>query len=199
MDSKPTAAAAAPSIFLLVQNLGSDEDHFRKNFPARTVNILAIIQMVSCLISMISPIFVLFFAGAYAGIELSFAGIWCGAFFGISGFIGCLAARYPSSERSVGFMVMSVISSCFCLPLLISFTIQNTVDLNIFRVSTLIFLALVTGPENTCTSVRQKNYFYCNLALATETFAFPSLKRANVQLPSQTSYGQIYKEVAQSS
>jgi hypothetical protein len=131
MDSKPkqdmaaapaAAAPPPPSVYLLVQNpvVTSDEDHFKKTFPARTVNILAIIQIVSCFLSIISHIVVLCFVGPYyMGIELSFAGVWCGVFFGVSGFISCLAARHPSSRRIIGFMVMSVISSCFCLPLLI--------------------------------------------------------------------------------
>jgi hypothetical protein len=97
----------------------ADARHGPSSLPARTVNILAILQIVSSFLSIISPILFLFFVGAYGRIELSFAGIWCGVFFGISGFMGCLAARYPSSGRIVGFMVMSVISSCFCLPLLI--------------------------------------------------------------------------------
>jgi hypothetical protein len=146
MDSKPTqdmaaapaaAAPPPPSVYLLVQNpvVTSDEDHFKKTFPARTVNILAIIQMVSCLISISSPILFLFFVGAIGGIELSFAGVWCGVFFGVSGFIGCLAARHPSSGRIVGFMVMSVISSCFCLPLLIlpAIGIVNSEDTRMIR------------------------------------------------------------------
>jgi hypothetical protein len=107
MDSKPkqdmaaapaAAAPPPPSVYLLVQNpvVTSDEDHFKKTFPARTVNILAIIQIVSCFLSIISHIVVLCFVGPYyMGIELSFAGVWCGVFFGVSGFISCLAARHP--------------------------------------------------------------------------------------------------------
>jgi hypothetical protein len=147
MDSKPkqdmaaapaAAAPPPPSVYLLVQNpvVTSDEDHFKKTFPARTVNILAIIQIVSCFLSIISHIVVLCFVGPYyMGIELSFAGVWCGVFFGVSGFIGCLAARHPSSGRIVGFMVMSVISSCFCLPLLIlpAIGIVNSEDTRMIR------------------------------------------------------------------
>jgi hypothetical protein len=129
MDSKPTqdmapAAVAAPpppAVYLLVQNpvVTSDNDHFKKTFPARTVNILAIIQIVSCFCSIISHIVLLCSVGRYGGIELSGSGIGCGIFFGFSGIIGCLAARHLFTGRIIAFMVMSVISSCFCLPLLI--------------------------------------------------------------------------------
>jgi hypothetical protein len=76
MDSKPTqdmasaATAAAPpppAVYLLVQNpvVTSDNDHFKKTFPARTVNILAIIQIVNCFLSIISHVNKLKFCQIY--------------------------------------------------------------------------------------------------------------------------------------
>ena len=174
MDSKQTqdmAAAATvaapppPAVYLLVQNpvVTSDEDHIKKTFPARTVNILAIIQIITCFLSTISHIILLCSLGLTGGFELSCASILCGVFFGVSGFTGCLASRHPSSRRIIGFMVMSVISSCFCLPYLIfaaigigeaehnrrhfSSSTYPTVEVEAFEAFNFIeiFLALITA------------------------------------------------------
>ena len=43
-------------------------------------------------------------------------GIYCGILYGLSGFIGVFASLRPAKSTIVSFMVMTIISSLFCLP-----------------------------------------------------------------------------------
>ena len=61
------------------------------------------------------------------GFQIVGTGIWCGIFFALSGVFGAIASRKPTFGWIVTFMVFSIISASFSLPLLVLSSI-GTVD-----------------------------------------------------------------------
>jgi len=97
-------------------------DRIRKIFPNYVLKKLAITQLVCGALAAILQILAI--ADDNAPWHKEFvahvgAGIWTGLFFGISGGIGLLVATRPSHRNLVAFMVLNIISSVFCLPLII--------------------------------------------------------------------------------
>ena len=64
------------------------------------------------------------------GLEFEGDGIWCGIFvifFALSGVLGLIASSKPSFGWIVTFMVFSIISASFCLPLLVLSSIRTAI------------------------------------------------------------------------
>ena len=92
------------------------KERILKLFPTRVVKILSIIQLVCAVLAPVLQMIVISNAhgfSAYIG-----TGFWTGIFFGISGGIGILVFQRPSHCNITAFMVMNIISSFFCIPLL---------------------------------------------------------------------------------
>merc|ERR1712001_233061 len=53
------------------------------------------------------------------GVAFVSTGIWTGFFFGISGGVGLVASNRPSNATIIAFMVLSIISGLFCLPMIV--------------------------------------------------------------------------------
>ena len=60
-------------------------------------------------------------------------GIWCGIFYGLAGLFGIIASLKPSFSSIVTFMVMTIIASVFCIPLLISSSISTAFTSSHYR------------------------------------------------------------------
>jgi len=97
----------------------SEKEHILKVFPKKTILTFSIIQLICAALAAILQICLIgihdsyYFTISYVG-----AGLWCGFFFGISGGIGLIAAQRPSNCTLIAYMVLSIISALFALPLL---------------------------------------------------------------------------------
>jgi len=98
----------------------SEKQHILKVFPKKTILTFSIIQLTCaglaailqlCLIGMHDSYY---FSTAYVG-----TGLWTGFFFGISGGVGLVAVQRPSNCTLVAYMVLSIVSALFALPLII--------------------------------------------------------------------------------
>jgi hypothetical protein len=98
----------------------SEKQHILKVFPKKTILTFSIIQLTCaglaailqlCLIGMHDSYY---FSTSYIG-----AGLWTGFFFGISGGVGLVAVQRPSNCTLVAYMVLSIVSALFALPLIV--------------------------------------------------------------------------------
>merc|ERR1712038_2129752 len=125
MSIPPQNTTQPPPIVLTIptqNDTKSEKGHILKLFPKRTILIFSIIQLVCAGLAGILQLIVI---GIDQGRYYTYfpavvgTGIWTGFFFGISGGIGLVAANRPSSASIIAFMVMSIISAIFALPLLV--------------------------------------------------------------------------------
>jgi len=112
----------------------SERDRILKVFPSKTVKTLSITQLVCAILA---PILQLIVFGKRENCvsvnvtsnrisvvcfddEISFfgTGLWTGIFFGISGGVGLLAYQRPSRCNIITLLVLNIISSLFCGPLI---------------------------------------------------------------------------------
>merc|ERR1712038_149282 len=100
-------------------NNQSDKQHILKVFPKNTILTLSIIQLVCGALAAISQIVLLGISGRYNYIAGVGTGIWTGFFFAISGGVGLVASNRPSNCTVIAYMVLSIISALFSLPLIV--------------------------------------------------------------------------------
>merc|ERR1712241_1308729 len=114
-----TNAQSAPIILTIpTQNdVQSEKQHLLKVFPKNTILTFSIIQLVCGALAAISQLCLMGFSDY--GVAFVSSGIWTGFFFGISGGVGLIASTRPSNASIIAFMVLSIISALFCLPLLV--------------------------------------------------------------------------------
>jgi len=114
-----TNTQSAPIILTIpTQNdVQSEKQHLLKLFPKNTILTLSIIQLVCGALAAITQLCLMGFTDY--GVAFVSTGIWTGFFFGISGGVGLVASTRPSNASIVAFMVLSIISALFCLPLLV--------------------------------------------------------------------------------
>merc|ERR1712156_1322058 len=99
-------------------NTQSDKQHILKVFPKNTILTLSIIQLVCGALAAISQIVLLGISGRYSFSDVG-TGIWTGFFFAIAGGVGLAASNRPSNCTITAFMVLSIISALFSLPLIV--------------------------------------------------------------------------------
>merc|ERR1711923_621801 len=124
MSVPPQNTNQPPPIVLTIptqNDTKSEKEHILELFPRRTILIFSIIQLVCAGLAGILQLCVLGIEADYyyGGVADIGAGLWAGFFFGISGGVGLLASHKSSNATIIAFMVMSIISAIFALPLLV--------------------------------------------------------------------------------
>merc|ERR1711936_192040 len=125
MSVPPQNTTQPPPIVLTIptqNDAKSEKEHILKLFPKRTILIFSIIQLVCaglagilqmCVIGIDQGRYYTYFPAVVG------TGIWTGFFFGISGGVGLVASNRPSHATIIAFMVLSIISGLFCLPMIV--------------------------------------------------------------------------------
>lgn len=108
---------APPVIIMIPTAPVKQKVQYEKRFPKKIMLALSSIQLAMAILGIITQIVGL--STRYPEAHYAGAGIWCGLFFGFSGFFGILASFKPSFSTIVTFMVFSIIAAAFCLPLLV--------------------------------------------------------------------------------
>jgi len=99
-------------------SIQSDKQHILKVFPKNTILKLSIIQLGCGALAAISQM-VLMGISSNPTVSVVGTGIWTGFFFAISGGVGLVASNRPSNCTIVAYMVLSIISAMFTLPLIV--------------------------------------------------------------------------------
>jgi len=120
--SESAAPTSAPIYLTIPQNVSSqsDKDHIEKLFPTKTMKVCSILQLICAGTAALTQV-ILFVVDQqrYGSTSDVGAGIWTGLFFGIAGGVGLIASQRPSHCSVIAFMVMSIISSLFAIPLIV--------------------------------------------------------------------------------
>lgn len=120
--SESAAPTSAPIYLTIPQNVNSqsDKDHIEKLFPTKTMKVCSILQLICAGTAALTQV-ILFVVDQqrYGSTSDVGAGIWTGLFFGIAGGVGLIASQRPSHCSVIAFMVMSIISSLFAIPLIV--------------------------------------------------------------------------------
>jgi len=123
MSVPPQNTNQPPPIVLTIptqNDTNSEKEHILKLFPKRTILIFSIIQLVCAGLAGILQLIVIGIDRyEFSIISNVGTGLWAGFFFGISGGVGLVALQRPSRSTIIAFMVMSIISAIFALPLLV--------------------------------------------------------------------------------
>jgi len=121
--SLPVQNNAQPAPIILTipnqSNSQSDKQHISKVFPKSTILTLSIIQVICGALAAITQVVLLGISDRYWSISNVGTGIWTGFLFGISGGVGLIASNRPSNCTIIAYMVWSIISALFCLPLIV--------------------------------------------------------------------------------
>ena len=122
-SSGDNAIRASPQVVIMVPTTTTVKSkiQYEKRFPKKTIICLSSIQLCMAFLAIVTQIVGI--STRYPEVAYIGAGIWCGIFFGLSGFFGMLAGRKPSYSSIVTFMVFSIIAASFCMPLLITSSI----------------------------------------------------------------------------
>merc|ERR1711953_692309 len=120
--SESAVPTSAPIYLTIPQNVNqqSDRDRIEKLFPKKTMTVCSILQLICAGLAALTQV-VLFVVdpSRYSSIADVGAGIWTGVFFGFAGGVGLIASQRPSHCSVIAFMVMSIISSLFAIPLIV--------------------------------------------------------------------------------
>jgi len=122
--SVPSQTNAQPAPIVLTiptqNDTQSEKEHIMKLFPKKYILAFSIIQLSCAALAAILQLCVIGVNDSYYS-DISFvgSGIWAGFFFGISGGVGLFASHRPSNGTIIAFMVLSIISVLFVLPLLV--------------------------------------------------------------------------------
>jgi len=123
-------SASHPVLLTIPQNgIQTKKERISKLFPRNTVLILSVVQLVCAVLTAISQLIVIAKKPDGCGDRYSWrcynpigeigTGFWTGIFFAISGGIGFLVSQRPSHCIIIAFMVLNIVSSLFCLPLIV--------------------------------------------------------------------------------
>lgn len=97
----------------------SDADHFKKFFPKNAITGMSIAMIVAGVFSAIIQVTLIakpyedYYDGYFAHIG---QGIWCGAFFIVTGGLGMAAAKKPTNCSVITLMVFSILSALWSIP-----------------------------------------------------------------------------------
>jgi len=120
--SESAVPTSAPIYLTIPQNVNqqSDRDRIEKLFPKKTMTVCSILQLICAgLAALTQVVLFVFDPSRYSSIADVGAGIWTGVFFGFAGGVGLIASQRPSHCSVIAFMVMSIISSLFAIPLIV--------------------------------------------------------------------------------
>ena len=92
---------------------------YAERFPKAFMLSLSILQLLNSAVVITTQIVLLSSPFPFFEFYGKATGIWCGIYYGLSGFFGVFASLRPSKPTIVAFMVTSIIASIFCLPGLI--------------------------------------------------------------------------------
>lgn len=111
----------APPTHGSVQQKRSDEEHYRKFFPKKTILGLSVFMLVAGILSMLFQIALICMAqGSRRSYRHYMAfigqGIWCGIFPTIAGGVGIASAKKPSKCVVIALMVLSILSAAMTIP-----------------------------------------------------------------------------------
>jgi len=123
-------ANPTPPVIIMVQAPAPVKQRiaYEERFPKKFMITLSSIQLVMGALAIITQVIGL--SVRYPDAHYVGTGIWCGIFFGLSGLFGIIASTKPAFSTIVTFMVMAVIASVFCIPLLIASSIFTAVTAN---------------------------------------------------------------------
>merc|ERR1711860_353600 len=120
--SESAVPTSAPIYLTIPQNVNqqSDRDRIEKLFPKKTMSVCSILQLICTgLAALTQAVLFVVDPSRYSSISDLGAGIWTGVFFGFAGGVGLIASQRPSHCSVIAFMVMSIISSLFAIPLIV--------------------------------------------------------------------------------
>jgi len=125
MGQPQNMANPTPPVIIMVQAPApmKPKVDYGKRFPRKLMITLSSIQLVMGCLAVITQIIGL--STRYPDAHYVGTGIWCGIFYGLAGLFGIVASLKPSFSSIVTFMVMTIIASVFCMPLLISSSIST--------------------------------------------------------------------------
>jgi len=110
----------APPTHGSVQQKRSDEEHYRKFFPKKTILGLSVFMLVAGTLSMLFQITLICMAlGSHRyghGHAFIGQGIWCGIFPTVVGGVGIASAKKPSKCNIIALMVLSIVSAAMTIP-----------------------------------------------------------------------------------
>jgi len=111
----------APPTHGSVQQKRSDEEHYRKFFPKKTIFGLSVFMFVAGILSILFQIALICMAhGSHRSYRYYIAfigqGIWCGIFPAIAGGVGIASAKKPSKCIIIALMVLSILSAAMTIP-----------------------------------------------------------------------------------
>jgi len=120
MGQPQNMANPTPPVIIMVQAPApmKPKVDYGKRFPRKLMITLSSIQLVMGCLAVITQIIGL--STRYPDAHYVGTGIWCGIFYGLAGLFGIIASLKPSFSSIVTFMVMTIIASVFCIPLLIT-------------------------------------------------------------------------------
>jgi len=123
----PTANTANPTppVIIMVQAPApmKPKVDYAKRFPKKFMILLSSIQLVMGALAILTQIIGL--STRYPDAHYVGTGIWCGIFYALAGLFGIIASLKTSFGTIVTFMVMTIIASVFCLPLLITSSLST--------------------------------------------------------------------------
>lgn len=133
MGQPQNIANPTPPVIIMVQAPApmKPKIDYGKRFPKNLMLTLSSIQLVMGCLAVITQIIGL--STRYPDAHYVGTGIWCGIFYGLAGLFGIIASLKPSFSSIVTFMVMTIIASVFCIPLLISSSISTAVSNGYYR------------------------------------------------------------------
>jgi len=133
MGQPQNIANPTPPVIIMVQAPApmKPKIDYGKRFPKNLMLTLSSIQLVMGCLAVITQIIGL--STRYPDAHYVGTGIWCGIFYGLAGLFGIIASLKPSFSSIVTFMVMTIIASVFCIPLLISSSLSTAFTNNYYR------------------------------------------------------------------
>jgi len=133
MGQPQNIANPTPPVIIMVQAPApmKPKIDYGKRFPKNLMLTLSSIQLVMGCLAVITQIIGL--STRYPDAHYVGTGIWCGIFYGLAGLFGIIASLKPSFSSIVTFMVMTIIASVFCIPLLISSSISTAFTSSHYR------------------------------------------------------------------
>ena len=103
-------------VIIMVPAPSSNKHSYAKNLPKHPMLELSLIQLLMAVLAIITQVIGL--STERPDAHYSGVGFWCGIFFGASGIFGILSSLKQSQAYIITLLVLSIIASVFCIPLL---------------------------------------------------------------------------------